>query len=85
MNRRLRVLKLGVLIAAMGAATGCQTIPPLFGPQGNEEYQRRKATVFDPFPDADMGPEVEGGRPMNYQKAAPEVDRSRWFRPPFMR
>ena len=70
------LLACGVLLAA----AGCQSVPPLFGPQGNVDYQRRKATVFDPFADSDLGPEVVGGRPRDYQKAAPEVERSRWFR-----
>lgn len=76
--RRLALLL--PLAACLTVSVGCQ-LPPLFGPQGNIDYQRRKATVFDPFADADMGPEVVGGRPREYQRGAPEVDRGRWFQP----
>jgi len=42
-------------------------------------YQQREASVFDPYADNDLGPEVVGGRPRDYQKQAPEPVRSKWY------
>lgn len=46
--------------------------------RGPERYQQSWATVLDPYPDPDAGPEVVGGRPRDYDEPVPEVKRSRW-------
>lgn len=54
--------------------------PNLFNP-GPTWLQRQKAVQFDPYPDQDAGPEVQGGRPLDYDRQIPEVERSRFFMP----
>ena len=50
-----------------------------FAPPGTVQKQRSNATVFDPYTDNDIAPEVVGGRPKDYQKPLSETDRSRMF------
>jgi hypothetical protein len=42
--------------------------------------QRYNATQFDPYPLPDMGPEIVGGRPIDYLTPVPEVERANQFR-----
>ncbi len=58
---------------------GCRNCNPLKSP-GSAEKQRIEATVFDPFADNDIGPEIVGARPKDYQKPHSEAERSRLFR-----
>ena len=44
-------------------------------------YQQKKAERFDPYADNDIGPEVVGARPRDYQKPIPETSRARWTIP----
>jgi hypothetical protein len=63
---------------------GCGTIrgPNLFNP-GPLEKQKFWAQIFDPFPEDDSAPAISGGRPLDYDKALPAIDRARNFsRPP---
>ena len=46
---------------------------------GTIQQQRLRATVHDPYPDQDLGPEVVGGRPREYQQPLPEPVRNRIF------
>ncbi len=57
--------------------TGCRTDGRLLPPAGSIEKQRFSSTVFDPYTDNDIGPEVVGGRPKDFQKPLPDSDRSR--------
>jgi hypothetical protein len=68
------------LIAAV--TTGCTPevrnyirFPDLFHP-GYANQQRGEAIEHDPYPLDDMGPEVVGGRPREYQRPIPEVERA---------
>jgi len=70
-----------VLFAA--GTTGCTPevhnyirFPNLFHP-GWAQQQRAAALEHDPYPLDDMGPEVVGGRPREYQRPIPEVERAR--------
>jgi hypothetical protein len=73
------------MIAAMlfGAilSSGCGTIrgPNLFNP-GPVESQKFWAQIFDPFPEDDYAPSISGGRPIDYDRAPPVVDRARNFK-----
>ena len=58
---------------------GCRSDGRLFRPPDTVQKQRSNATVFDPYTDNDIGPEVVGGRPKDYQKPLSETDRSRMF------
>lgn len=61
------------------ALTGCRVGESLWSPPGNLEKQRFEATVFDPYTDNELGPEVVGGRPRGFQKPHSDPDRSRLF------
>ncbi len=53
--------------------------PQLLHP-GPAPYQRYNATQFDPYPLNDLGPEIVGGRPIDFQKPANELERGRQYR-----
>lgn len=73
-----------LLAALMMATSGCATngrglqFPRLFGP-GTLDSQRNNASLHDPYPDPEAGPEVVGGRPRDFQKPLAEPVRSRWL------
>ena len=48
--------------------------PRLRGP-GPAHYQQYQATVYDPYPENDIGPPVVGGRPRGYQNPYPQTER----------
>ncbi len=60
------------------------SLPRLRSP-GTIEQQRFRATLFDPYPNVDIAPHVEGGRPREFQRPLPEAERSRlvqqWLTP----
>jgi hypothetical protein len=56
------------------SATGCQLNAP-----GTIQQQRLRATIHDPYPDPDLGPEIDGGRPREYRDPLPEPVRNRIF------
>ena len=43
--------------------------------QGTSEVQRARASVHDPYPLNDIGPEVVGGRPREFYQPMPEANR----------
>jgi hypothetical protein len=68
------------LIAALSAAGGCGgsifggrvALPKAF-PADSEREQQRSAQKYDPYPQADVGPPVVGGRPLEYANPPAEV------------
>jgi hypothetical protein len=70
-----------------GAATGVPTTTLPAGVQGPNwnnpgtlTQQQQRATVFDPFANNEVGPEVVGGRPREFQKPMNEAARAHGFR-----
>ncbi len=61
---------------------GCGMERPRLLHPGPAAYQQKKAERFDPYADNDIGPEVVGARPRDYQKPIPEPSRARWTIPP---
>jgi hypothetical protein len=59
---------------------GCAANRPfrLFTP-GTVEQKRQRATVHDPYPDQNLGPEVVGGRPRDFQEPLPEAVKNRIY------
>ncbi|MCA9155006.1 MAG: hypothetical protein R3C99_03735 [Pirellulaceae bacterium] len=55
--------------------TGCG-IGPFSRPPGTAQQQRYSATLHDPYPDNDLGPEVVGGRPRDFQQPRAEAVRN---------
>ena len=78
---RQTLKKLVLLTAACASLPACSpTIrwPRLYGP-GTANMQRHAAEVIDPYSLPDMGPEVVGGRPREFDKPRDEVRRSRQY------
>lgn len=78
-----------LLIALLGVTSGCINIPYLHPPEfmpGAAEFQQHRAQQFDPYPDTDAGPNVEGSRPEGYATPMPETSRgnpnNRWNQAP---
>jgi hypothetical protein len=70
--------------AAMVGCRGTQT-PQIFGP-GSASYQQTQAQRFDPYPETDIGPRVEGSRPDGYTAPPAEAYRGRanqWSAPAY--
>ena len=61
------------------ASAGCTNVakPSLVYP-GTANYQRLRADRFDPYPENDLGPEIVGSRPRDFEKPKDEVRRARW-------
>jgi hypothetical protein len=74
---RLRIL---ALCLSCAAASGCASGGGFnfFNP-GTIDQQRLRATIHDPYSDQDLGPEVVGGRPRDYQQQLPEPVRNRLY------
>jgi hypothetical protein len=68
-----------VLALVFTGLFGCRSDGRLFPPAGTAQKQRFNATVFDPYADSELGPEVVGARPKDYQKPLSESDKSRLF------
>lgn len=77
-------MRLTAAVLLAGGMAGCGPtfrMPNLFHP-GPTAPQRYDAIYHDPYPLDDVGPEVVGGRPREYQRPVPPVTRGRLFRPP---
>ena len=58
------------------ALSGCHVTPPSLLSPGDLTRQRTRAVMFDPYSDVDIGPEVVGGRPREFQRPLPQADRN---------
>ena len=66
---------------------GCRGVhrPRLQGP-GTAESQRQWAQIYDPYPEGEVGPDVMGGRPRDFDVARAEPQRARiFFQSPYER
>ena len=67
------------VLAALACATGCQGLAgPNWSSPGTAAEQRLRAQRFDPFPENEAGPPIDGARPRGFQTPPAEVKRSRW-------
>jgi hypothetical protein len=75
------LLRCSFLLAALCAASslGCAGSRWNFYRPGTVQQQQLRATVHDPYPDVDAGPEVVGGRPRDYSQPLPEPVRNRIY------
>ena len=76
MRFRFKLLLFAVWGAGLAGCTGQH--PRLLHP-GTIQQQRLRATIHDPYPDPDMGPKIDGGRPRDFQEPLPEPVRNRLF------
>ena len=61
--------------------------PQFVGP-GSAPYQQHQAQQFDPYPETNIGPSVEGGRPEGFTAPVAEPYRGRtnqWTQPTYGR
>lgn len=68
-----------LLAALLIALPGCGYRRPGLYPPGPVQQQQLNASVHDPYSDNDLGPEVVGGRPRDFQKPFAEPVRNRRF------
>ena len=62
------------------ALVGCQGVSmPNWRQPGTAQHQRALAERYDPYPQNETGPPIDGGRPRDYQKPVPEISRARWL------
>ena len=81
--RRCAVITSLITLSAMGCTPEAHRyirFPNLSSP-GPAPYQRAEAIRHDPYPLNDVGPEIEGGRPREYQQPVNEVERARMAAP----
>ena len=76
MCKTLRIILPAILLAGVA---GCQGVAgPTWGSPGTAALQQNRAERFDPYPENEAGPAIEGGRPHGFQTPPAEVRRSRW-------
>ena len=79
--RMTRMFVFALLLALPFA--GCSSTvrkPKLFHP-GPAAYQQYSATQFDPYPQNDMAPPIDGGRPITWSQPPSEIERARQQQP----
>ncbi len=70
-----------ILLIALVALVGCSSAVryPQFLHPGPAGFQQNNAMQFDPYPPNDVAPAIVGGRPLDFQKPAGEVERARQY------
>ncbi len=62
------------------ALAGCQgTAGPSWLHPGDADTQQKRALRYDPYPEPDTGPPVDGARPRDYETPLADPARARWF------
>ena len=76
MHKTLRIILPAILLAGV---LGCRSVAgPSWSSPGTTAVQQNRAQRFDPYPEDDAGPPIEGARPRGFQTPPAEVKRSRW-------
>ena len=71
------------LLFVVATLAGCRsTATPCFAHPGGAEQQRKEAVRYDPYPDPNIGPNVDGARPREYQQPISEPASARWYLDP---
>ena len=68
------------IIGALALIAGCQRYRLPIGPPGTINEQRNRAAIHDPFPETDIGPDIIGGRPREFDRPLPEAERVPLYR-----
>jgi hypothetical protein len=82
MSMSHRTLGLALVVLGIAPLTACSpTIrkPRLLHP-GPASVQRYNAVQFDPYPQPDMGPEIVGGRPIDFITPVPPEERASQYK-----
>jgi len=77
MRRRevCHLVALGVVSSTLTACSPFMQTPRLHHP-GPAGYQRANGTLYEPYPQPEVGPEIVGGRPPDYATPPNEVERA---------
>lgn len=74
---RFVIAAIALMVVTSAGCRGYRT--PFNTPAGSYKQQRFEAVAHDPYPQDDLGPEVVGGRPREYQKPAAEPVRDKMY------
>ena len=69
-----------LIVAIWLGAAGCMSNMSRWSDPGTIRCQQSRAALFDPYPDDDLGPEVVGGRPREFQRPMPGPVKDTWLR-----
>jgi len=72
----MRLMSLSMLLLL--PSLGCSSLATPSAVSGTTNYQQLRADRFDPYPEPDIGPEMVGVRPRDFEKPKDEVRRARW-------
>ncbi len=73
-----RVILPGMMLLGLIVTSGCRVSPPQVRRPGTVGQQQYRASLFDPYTDVNIAPEVVGGRPREFQTPMPNPDRNKW-------
>ena len=76
-----RIVLLIVVLLAW-ATVETYALPPFLGNADMERYEQNTAQRFDPYPSVGMGPDIVGGRPLEYMNPRPPAPPARPWAPP---
>ncbi len=71
-----RMLELIAATMLLVHASGCGYTRSWWAPQGTIKQRQMEASIFDPYAEPDVGPEVVGSRPRDFQKPFAEPVRN---------
>lgn len=75
-HRAPSLITLGVQFALLSfvvvSSIGCY-LRPNWGPPGTIGAQRARANLHDPFPSNELGPPIQGGRPLGFEQPRSEA------------
>lgn len=67
------------LASAVLCSSGCNRLSPYTWYNASPQFHEAQIQRFDPYPDNDIGPEMEGVRPPDFQTPVSIPARSRWL------
>jgi len=67
---------ISLLLVSCLLMVGCNLSRPNWFNPGTIEQQQQRATIHDPYGDNDLGPEIVGGRPRDFERPAAEPART---------
>jgi hypothetical protein len=80
MTRWTPILRFTWLLGLAACSIGCENLArPNWTHPGPAQVQEARAIRYDPYPEPDIGPNVEGVRPRSYDKPLAETERGRWY------
>ena len=66
-----------LILVALGGCRGVAS--PDWTHPGTASVQQKRALRYDPYPENEPGPSMDGTRPREYANPPPETSRARWY------